>query len=67
MGLSTQIKAARARLGLSQSQAAKAWGVPLQTLKNWEQGMNSPRGQTLDRLIPVWFPVDSSSSKVAKR
>lgn len=61
MALASQIKAARARLGLSQSQAAKAWGVPLRTLKSWEQDTRSPRGPTLTRLWPILFPEDSSS------
>lgn len=36
------IKAARKRLKLSQSGAAKAWGVPLRTLQNWEAGDRKP-------------------------
>ncbi|MDR1283430.1 MAG: helix-turn-helix domain-containing protein [Opitutaceae bacterium] len=63
MGLSTQIKATRERLGLSQSQAAKAWGVPKQNLKNWEAGRNAPRGQTLQRLWPILFPESDTQSR----
>lgn len=48
-----QVKAARARLGLSQSQAAAQWSVPLKSLQNWEQGLVLPMGATLLRLLPL--------------
>ena len=51
--LSTEIKDARAKLGLSQSQAAKAWEVPVQTLQNWEHGRNKPRGFALKHLRSI--------------
>ncbi|MBC8012338.1 MAG: helix-turn-helix transcriptional regulator [Burkholderiales bacterium] len=54
--LATMIKAARERLGLSQSEAAEAWSVPLKTLQKWEQATRSPRGETLARLWPILFP-----------
>lgn len=56
MNLASQIKAARERLKLSQSQAAKAWGVPVKSLQNWEQNRSSPQGKTLERLWSVLFP-----------
>ena len=52
----SQFKAARERLGLSQSEAAKQWEVPLKTLQSWEQGSRFPRGRTLQRLWPILFP-----------
>ncbi|MDR1296549.1 MAG: helix-turn-helix domain-containing protein [Deltaproteobacteria bacterium] len=54
--LASQIKAARETLRLSQSEAAEAWGIPLQRLKSWEQGRRAPRPETLDRLWDIWFP-----------
>lgn len=45
--LRLKLKAARLKLGLSQSQAAKHWGIPLQTLKNWENDLRTPRGLAL--------------------
>lgn len=45
--LASKLKAARERLGLSQSQAAKAWAIPLDTLKNWENDRRTPRGLAL--------------------
>ena len=57
-----QLQKARQRLGLSQSQAAKEWDVPLKTLQQWEQGVALPRGSTLLRLLPLL-----AKSKVARR
>jgi DNA-binding transcriptional regulator YiaG len=48
-----QVKEARRRLGLSQSQAATKWGVNLRTLQEWEQAKILPRGETLLRLLPL--------------
>ncbi len=61
MDLASQIKAARARLGLSQSQAATSWRVNLKTLQNWEQGRSLPHGKELERLWPILFPPPSKS------
>ncbi len=43
-GLAQRIQAARNRLNLSQSGAAKEWGVSKRTLQQWEQSRSSPRG-----------------------
>lgn len=48
--LRRKLKAARAKLGLSQSQAAAAWGVPLKTLHHWEQDRATPRGLALTAI-----------------
>jgi transcriptional regulator with XRE-family HTH domain len=37
-----QLKRLRAAAGLSQSQLARVAGVPVGTLKNWEQGRREP-------------------------
>ena len=37
-----ELKAARVATGMSQSQAAEYTGVTLRSIKNWEQGVNSP-------------------------
>ena len=34
----------RARTGLTQAEVAARIGVPLETVRNWEQGKRSPRG-----------------------
>ena len=74
MNLATYLKAARARLGLSQSQAAEAWDVPLKSLQRWEQVEGSmPRGEVILRLLPVLFfwsdklPPPSSLKSAKKR
>ena len=38
------VVAIRGKTGLSQSAFAKSIGVPLGTLKNWEQGRRRPKG-----------------------
>jgi len=48
-----QVKATRARLGLSQAGAALVWRVNINTLQDWEQGRRLPRGATLLRLLPI--------------
>lgn len=57
-----QLKSARQRLKLSQSQAAKEWGVPLKTLQQWEQAVAMPRGSTLLTLLPLLSAPASSTS-----
>jgi len=56
--LRRKLKAARQKLNLSQSQAAKEWGMPLRTLINWENDRRTPRGfsltaitEKLDRIL----------------
>lgn len=48
-----QLLAARSRSGLSQSQFARATGVSLRTLQEWEQGRKRPSGaaQSLLKLV----------------
>ena len=48
--LRRKLKAAREKLGLSQSQAAKAWGLTKRTLINWENDISTPRGLALTAI-----------------
>ncbi len=48
--LKDKLKLARLLAGLSQSQAAAAWSVPLKTLISWENDARTPRGFTLNQL-----------------
>ena len=72
MELSKEIAQARANLGLSQSQAAKVWEVPLKTLQGWEQGMHKPRGLALKHLRQILDtamaakPTKSETSPIAQ-
>jgi DNA-binding transcriptional regulator YiaG len=40
--IAEQLASTRARLRLTQEEAAKKWGVPLKTLQSWEQGARKP-------------------------
>ena len=48
--ISSRIKQARKQLGFSQREAAKNWGMPYGTLRDWEQGRRQPRGLALRAL-----------------
>jgi DNA-binding transcriptional regulator YiaG len=48
--LRNQLKAARAKLGLSQSKFAAQIGVPTRTLIKWENDQATPRGLALAAL-----------------
>ena len=41
-----RIKALRAKLGLSQSQFARALGLSISAVRHWEQGVRTPDGAT---------------------
>jgi transcriptional regulator with XRE-family HTH domain len=68
------IQRARQAAGLSQPQLAKAAGVPLGTLRNWEQGRRVPLldtaarvaaalGCTLDELAGLSEPAKAKKGK----
>jgi len=46
-------RAVRSRLGMTQEQFAKALGIPVATLRNWEQGRNAidPAARSLLVLV----------------
>ena len=44
-------EAARAKLGLSQSEAAAEWGINTRTLQQWEQDQQTPKGFALTALM----------------
>jgi len=60
MDFASLIKAARQRSGLSQSQAAAAWGIKLDALQGWEQGRNKPNAENLLKLLPTLQPAPPS-------
>jgi len=49
--MSQRLQAARLAAGLSQSQLARAAGVPVGTLQGWEQGRRTPLADVLPRLV----------------
>lgn len=61
MNLASLIREARERASLSQSQAAKEWGIPLPTIQAWEQGRNTPGGKHLAKLLPIIQPATTQA------
>jgi len=51
--LPTQLRAWRAKRGLSQTQAAALLGRSRRVLENWEQGRSAPRGQARVALLAL--------------
>ena len=60
-------KAIRARVKLTQAEFAARIGVPIETVRNWEQGKRSPRGparallKVLDQAPDLAFAVLTSA------
>jgi transcriptional regulator with XRE-family HTH domain len=50
MLMPNQIKSARALLGVRQSELARAAGISLATLNNFERGIGDPRASTIDAI-----------------
>ena len=61
----------RARTRLTQAEFAARIGVPIETVRNWEQGKRSPRGparallKVIDKAPQVAFAVLGTSKKVS--
>lgn len=47
------IKAARINVGLTQADFAKAVGVSVKTVQNWESGVSSPRADKMPEICAV--------------
>ena len=47
------VKKVRAKVGMSQSQFASAFGISVSTLRHWERGDRSPQGPALVLLNVV--------------
>ena len=56
------VKEIREATGMSQKAFAELYGIPLSTLRNWEQGINSPAPYVLG-LISRTLPVLNSTLK----
>ena len=57
----------RARTRLSQSEFARRIGVPVETVRNWEQGKRSPRGPARALLRMIEGAPDVAFSVLAKK
>jgi putative transcriptional regulator len=66
-------KGVRARTKLTQAEFASRIGVPIETVRNWEQGKRSPRGparallKVIDKAPQVAFAVLASPGVAEKR
>ena len=47
------VKAIRAKLGLTQEQFAARFGFSINTLRHWEQGLRQPEGPTRAYLLVI--------------
>lgn len=47
------VRELRARLGLTQSEFASRLGLPVDTVRNWEQGKRAPRGPARALLMLI--------------
>lgn len=61
--LQSKLKAARLKLNISQSEAAKLWEVPLKTLQSWEANRFTPKGFTLAALTKKLDKIIQSKPK----
>jgi putative transcriptional regulator len=65
-------KGIRARAKLTQAEFAARIGVPLETVRNWEQGKRSPRGparallRVIDQAPQVAFAVLDTAKKTTQ-
>jgi putative transcriptional regulator len=57
----------RARTKLTQAEFAARIGVPLETVRNWEQGKRSPRGPARALLKVIDSAPDLAFAALAKR
>jgi putative transcriptional regulator len=48
------VRSLRERLGLSQAAFARAFGISVDTLQNWEQGRREPEGPARALLKVIW-------------
>ncbi len=52
------VRAIREKTGLSQKRFAETFGIPLGTLRHWEQGLRYPHGPARALLkVIAWDPV----------
>jgi DNA-binding transcriptional regulator YiaG len=65
--IARKVKAARAKLELSQAQAAAVLGVPKATLIKWEQNQRTPRGLALEALNAKLDAILSPSALKKKK
>ena len=60
-------KSVRGRTGLTQAAFAARIGVPVETVRNWEQGKRSPRGPARALLKVIEQAPDAAFAVLGKR
>lgn len=61
----TDVRSIRIKMGLSQSKFSKAFGIPLQTLQNWEAGRRGPTGASLALIKTIGLYPEAVKEAVA--
>jgi putative transcriptional regulator len=59
------VKGLRARLGLSQAQFAARFGVPIGTLRDWENGRRRPEGAAVSLIRVIAYAPDIAAKAIA--
>ncbi len=60
------VRALRHRARLTQAQFAEKLGVPVETIRNWEQGKRAPRGPARALLTVIAHAPDTVFAALAK-
>jgi len=61
----TDVRSVRIKLGLSQGKFSKAFGIPLQTLQNWEAGRRGLSGASLALIKTISLHPEAVMDAVA--
>jgi len=61
------VRGLRLRAKLTQAEFASRLGVPLETIRNWEQGKRSPRGPARALLTVIAHEPDMVFAALARR
>jgi transcriptional regulator with XRE-family HTH domain len=59
------LRQARERAGLTQAQAARKIGVPVDTYRSWEHGRRSPREEHVDAIARVMAGEPTPRDEIA--
>jgi len=67
IGAAPEVKGLRLRAKLTQAEFAARLGVPLETIRNWEQGKRSPRGPARALLTVIAREPEMVFAALAQR
>lgn len=60
--ISSRLKAAREKLSITQSEAARQWGVSVQAVQLWEQERRQPRGLYLEKIEGILAKIEAGKA-----